>query len=260
MTDYSFVVDKLQTILNENDNISTLFFNKWGVDKKSFKLKITNPLTHGGYISKSISINNIEVDKDTTVLDIGPEMGLEVFMLSESAKKIIVCDPDQDNLMLIKLIAEKYVNNAGLNVGEIVEFRPLGFNNSDTFVIEEKNRYEGIVEKLGHSLPAFYNVSSSDAVRDITETKFDLVFVHKILTTITRSNTVDSYKVFRQAVDDILPLLENDGICSWTEPEFVFEQKQILSQLRYMNQLKYSVIDYQPKELPEKFIQLLIGK
>lgn len=257
MIDFQIVVDKLCNILENSPDLSKKFYFKWGVDGKNFRRKITDPLTHGGYISKMTSLNNLNLSGVNKILDIGPEMGLEVFMLSEIASSVVVCDPDQSNLDLIREIANHYINDRGQSINKIIDFRALGFNNNESFSVEEKNRYESIVKKLGHSLPAFYDVTSVEPLSNLKD-KFDLVFIHKILTTITRSGTEDPFEVFKKAVENIKELINSQGTCSWTEPEFVFEQKDILNNISKIRSVKIKVIEYIPTGLQEKFIQLLI--
>lgn len=256
MINFQVAVDKMCSILESNHDLSKRFYLKWGVESTNFRKKITDPLTHGGYISKMISLNNLKLSKTNKVLDIGPEMGLEVFMLSEFAENITVCDPDQSNLDLIKMIASHYVNDRGQSINEVAEFRALGFNNDESFSVEEKNRYESIVKKIGHSLPAFYEVTSVEPLSSLKD-KFDLVFIHKILTTITRSGKKDSFEVFKNALEDVRKLIGSRGICSWTEPEFVWEQKDIMNNISKIDGVKVRFVEYVPDGLPEKFVQLI---
>jgi len=258
MNDFGNVVNKMYEILLNDPILADNFYRKWGVRVSEFRQKITNPLTHGGYMSKITSINNLSIGKDTNLLDIGPEMGLEVFMFSEITDKIVVCDPDVSNLELIESIAKKYKNNSGVCVSSHMEFKPFGFGNDTDFIKKEMAMYGGIVNKLGHSLPAFYNVVSDESLSLLENKSFDLIFVHKILTTITRSQASRPFDVFYNAVVESMKLLNNGGVFSWTEPDFVWEQKEILDNFCKLKGIKVQRVEYE-KDLPEKFVQILMS-
>ncbi len=258
MIDFKIAIDKLCNVFDNNPGLSQKFYLKWGVDKKDFKRKIYNPLTHGGYMSKLISLNNLNLSEINSVLDIGPEMGLEVFMLSEFAKSITVCDPDQSNLDLIREMASHYINEKGEYINNFIEYRALGFNNNEVFSREEIKRYESIVNKLGHSLPAFYNVTSVDSINSL-RVRYDLIFIHKILTTITRLGDKKSFDVFIDAVENTKELMTSSGKCSWTEPEFVFDQKGILNNISKINGVNVKLLEYVPEGISEKFIQIILS-
>ncbi|OGD81328.1 hypothetical protein A2572_02295 [Candidatus Collierbacteria bacterium RIFOXYD1_FULL_40_9] len=260
MTDFLGVVEKIYNVLSEDHVLANEFYQKWGVSLADFKRKITDPLTHGGYVSKLKSIENLEIRKETSVLDIGPEMGLEVFMLAELTDKVTVCDPDVSNLKLISDIARKYIKDGGVRKGVLINFEPLGFGNDVDSIARERTMYNDIVEKLGHSLPAFYNIASERNLNILKEEMFDLIFIHKILTTITRSKAEKPFVVFCEAIEVIKKLLKVGGVCSWTEPEFVWEQKRVLNNLTKIKGVIVEKIEYHPKELPEKFVQLFIYK
>lgn len=258
MSDFSFVIDKIFNILKNDSDLAIEFKTKWGVELNDFRKKISDPLTHGGYISKISSLEKLHIKKNMTILDIGPEMGLEVYILSEFARQLTVCDPDEDNLKLINKIASKYKNEKDENISDFIEFKPLGFNNTEGVNKEEKIRYKNIISVLGHSLPTYYNVTSNRGISSLNRNSYDLIFIHKILTTITRSSSKNPFEIFKNAVDEISELLRVNGVCSWTEPEFVFLQKGILNKIGSIDNIRIKFNEYQPDELPEKYIQMLI--
>jgi hypothetical protein len=261
VNNFNNIIHKIHKILINDPPLAKDYYLKWGIDLKDFENKINDPLIHGGYISKMISVNNLDCPKDIVILDIGPEMGLEVFMLAEFAKRIVVCDPDKENLDLIGMLVKKYRNNECNLISDFIEFKPYGINNNEIFAITENKRYESIVNKLGHSLPTFYRVTSTEDIDKLENDKFDLIFIHKILTTITRSAEKNQDDIFFNAVRKLIIFLQKGGICSWTEPEFVFQQKGVIENINKLDDINYSIISYQPAELAETFMQFkIIGK
>lgn len=257
--DINTIIDNIYQILVKNKKISYYFYDKWGIKINEFKKKIIDPTTHGGYVSKKISISNLDINKKTKILDIGPEMGLEIFLLSELSDDITVCDPDKDNLILLKKITDKYINIKGEKIKSKITYKPYGIGNNNLFSITEKNRYKIIYNKLKHSLPAFYNVTSTKEINNLKPIKFDLIFIHKILTTISRSSE-DCYQLFKTTIFSLNDLLSKNGVISWTEPEFVLKQKNIINNLKIFNEFNYKIIKYKTKKLPERFVQLIFIK
>ena len=102
------VIKKMCISISSDDHLSDWYLRKWNIEAKNIANRLSAPTLHGGIYSKVKSLENLKVDKQSTALNIGPETGFEVFLLAELSNKVIICDPDEDNLELLKEIAKKY--------------------------------------------------------------------------------------------------------------------------------------------------------
>lgn len=245
------ITKKMSEAIISDNHLSKEYLKKWNIAPQDIVNQLSSAGLHGGIYSKVKSLNNLKIDENLTVLNIGPETGFEVFLLAELFGRVIVCDPDEDNLILLKKIACAYQTEAGIPASEKITFLPLGINNSDTFS-EEKRIYNSLKQFGCNSMPTFYNVTSKKEISDL-QIPVDLVFIHKILSTITRSASLKSEVVFSNAVQTLRTLLNKGGKISWTEPKAVWEQKKV--DLSLYEGLIY---EYELQKLEDTYIQIVI--
>lgn len=81
---------------------------------------------YGGYAVRRRLIQSIPVRPDDCVLDIGPEMGMECFLLAEVYKKVCVAEPDARTADLLRGIAENYYTEDRRRASTVLDIRRAG--------------------------------------------------------------------------------------------------------------------------------------
>jgi SAM-dependent methyltransferase len=81
---------------------------------------------YGGYRARHRLIAAVSVTADDCVLDIGPEMGMECFLLAEIYHKVIVAEPDARTVAVLRGLAEHYITEQGRKAKDILDIRPAG--------------------------------------------------------------------------------------------------------------------------------------
>ena len=81
---------------------------------------------YGGYRARRRLITSVPLVADSCVLDIGPEMGMECFLLAEVYRKVIVTEPDVRTAAVLQGLAEHYVTENGRKAANILDIRPAG--------------------------------------------------------------------------------------------------------------------------------------
>lgn len=254
------ILKKIKDVLTKHPHINEAYKRKWNIELPEVIQKLSSMDFHGGAHSKVISLKNMGYDQNLSVLNIGPETGFEVFLLAEVFGKVIVCDPDEDNLSLLKEMVKYY---EFINKPEF-KFIAAGLNNKET-AKRENEIYQSLKETSFKGFPTFYKISSTKEIKDI-DIKIDYIFIHKILSTISRSSYRKVSEIFNESVQNLLIKLKNGGRLSWTEPSFLYEQNGIkLNNLKSWVAKKLSVKNVIIKQyyLPvnkELFVQVIIIK
>jgi hypothetical protein len=229
------VPEKIADVLIDNEKIGNDFYKRWGIPPNQYVAKIRSNELHGGFESKLKSISNLVVHPNMTIMNIGPEMGIESFMMAELADKVYVCDPDSTILKLVNDIACQYICENGEKSSKKMEFLHAGFK-IDEVNSKDREQYKSINSILNHALPTYYDVDSTKEIESLSF-KVDIVFIHKILTTLTRFSPPNSdLDIVSYIIDVLADKLNSHGIISWTEPSFVWE-KYLLKNKKIYNQL-----------------------
>ncbi len=251
------VIRKIQQIVEEDNALQEKFYDKWGIKSKQIGARLLDNGLHGGAWSKLNSIKNLNINEKSKVLNIGPEIGVESFMLAELCKNIYVADPDDSSLKILEAISNKYVTEANISAKSILSFINSGFKMSPKKISSEKRNYTSVRETLGNSLPTYYDIQNNSLIRDINH-KYDLIFVHKIITTLSRFTDNTFEEVFINCVNVLIPLLDSRGRVSWTEPRsLIFKAGEYL---KNMKDIELEVIEYPIPILDEKYIQYVISR
>lgn len=245
------VLEKMSFSISSEHHLSDLYFRKWNIESKNIIDCLSASGLHGGIYSKVRSLANLKVNKHLTVLNIGPETGFETFLLVELFNKVLVCDPDEDNLKLLEEIAKRYQTEKGVLANKRITFLPFGINNKSTFS-EEKRIYNSLKESGLNSMPTFYNITSKKEIANLRE-KFDTVFIHKVLSTMTRSSNIRPDIVFKNAVQILRRKINKNGQISWTEPDAIWGQKDII--LKFC---RGSIYKYKLADINETYVQIVI--
>lgn len=251
------VLKKVANVISSNPKIANRFLKKWGIQSDQIEHKLGDQGLHGGVYSKIKSINNIKrsILQDSKILDIGPETGIEVFLLSEFGADVWVCEPDVDNLKLLKSISKKYVTSAGKVAFRQLHFKRVGFRLTKNKLASEQRNFLSVFKVIKTGLPTYYNIPEDMEKFSNISTKFDIVFVHKVLTTLSRFSTKPIEEIFTEAVKELWPSVAVKGIVSWTEPASLFD---IISRISLPGKSKK--IEYTIPNVKEKYVQFIIKK
>lgn len=247
------VLNKISSILISNKDLGDQYFHKWGIRPIDFCSKISSPLFHGGIGSKIKSIKNILHFQTDSVLNIGPETGFEAFYLSEIYPNVIICDPDEDNLLLLKTIADNYRLENGSFASSKMIFFPYGLNNTDTSFQELRN-YQTVKTYQSSGMPTFYNVTSVQEINQLSN-NIDLIFIHKILSTITRFSQKSSVDIFIECITQLSSKLSPQGVISWTEPQKIWKQNHIDFNI-LCNSFQIKIYNYKLPKINEIYTQV----
>lgn len=81
---------------------------------------------YGGYEIRRKLVEAVTVNPEDRVLDIGPEMGMECFLLAEAYNKVLVAEPDVVTADLLREIAMYYYTEDGRKASEALDIRRAG--------------------------------------------------------------------------------------------------------------------------------------
>lgn len=250
---------KIAAILEKNRVIAELFYKRWGILPSDFEAKIRTNELHGGFESKLLSIKNLPIHNSDTITVIGPEIGIEAFMFAELAYRVYIYDPDSTILELIKKISNHYTCYDGTLAKDKFAYFHAGFR-INKVNLKDKQQYESVQKILNHALPTYYNVDSLQEIQDVL-IESDTIFIHKILTTLTRFCSDSSSE---DIATYIIRILKNrskkNTIISWTEPDFVWKKFF----LNYPNTLldtsttKKRMIAYPLSQCTDTYVQYIL--
>ena len=111
--------NKFLMAIVENDELANAYFERFGIacfEKTPEEIwwqlvdKLSN---YGGYEVRRRLIECVEIRPGDCVLDIGPETGMECFLLAEVYHKVLVAEPDAITPHLLRGIAEYYYTDDG---------------------------------------------------------------------------------------------------------------------------------------------------
>ena len=243
------VLRKLKDILYVNDILAERFFKKWGVTREDISFQLNDFGLHGGLWSKNKSIENLSLDGNEKVLNIGPEIGTESLMLAEIFSNVHVADPDIVSLSLLKDISKKYTIESGISAHKVIKFLNYGFWMSTEKIMLEQKNYAAVQDTLGRGLPTYYNLNNTKNVKNLDQ-KYDVIFIHKILTTLKRFTKNSYEETFSNCVSVLKPLLQRKGYISWTEPSDLLPERKTTIEKTNSKKLVYKI-----PELNEEYAQ-----
>lgn len=101
---------------------------------------------YGGYKARIKLIKCVPVIRDELVLDVGPEMGMECFLLAEVYDRVLVAEPDARTFRVLTGLAEHYLTEDGRKSAEVLDIRYAGIipPNSDSLKITADGKETGI--------------------------------------------------------------------------------------------------------------------
>lgn len=135
---------------------------------------------YGGYGAKRRLIESIPVEPDDIVLDIGPEMGMECFLLTEVYKKVLVAEPEARTCEILQKIASHYTTEKGTKASEILAIKRAGIIPVDSaeLVIRPDGRSTGIY--------AFDGIGAKDIAQVFGKHFANRIFCNHVVQVIPR--------------------------------------------------------------------------
>lgn len=112
--------------------IAEAYFERFGVFYKSrapeqIVGQIIDKLSnYGGYRIRRSLVKSVQIRQDDCVLDIGPEMGMECFLLAEVYNRVLVAEPDVYTADLLKEVAKYYITENGRRASEVIVIQRAG--------------------------------------------------------------------------------------------------------------------------------------
>jgi hypothetical protein len=108
---------------------------------------------YGGYRTRRRLLETVPVVRNDTILDIGPEMGMECFMLAEVYGKVLVAEPDGRTAEVLEELAKHYITEDGRKAADVIEIKRAGIIPHGTVSL---TNCEGVPTG-----PVFYNASGA---------------------------------------------------------------------------------------------------
>ncbi len=124
--------DKYLFAIIEDWELAKVYFDRFGIEyiKKTQEETLSQLVdylsAYGGHEVRHKLINCIEIQPNDCVLDIGPEMGMECFLLAEVYNKVLVAEPDAVTPHLLKVIAEHYYTEDGRRASDVLDIQRAG--------------------------------------------------------------------------------------------------------------------------------------
>lgn len=249
------VISKMKKILSTNPSLAQRFFNKWSITIDNIDTQLSDYGLHGGTWSKKKSLENLNLKGSEKILNIGPEIGTEVFMLAELAANtsdVHILDPDSTSLTLLKDISKLYITESNIQANKILKFFAYGFQMTPEKIFLEQENYKAVHTTLGRGLPTFYNLETSKSLRELDQ-KYDVIYVHKILTTLKRFTDNSFTSVFSTSVSELKILLQKKGFISWTEPSSLISDDKVMVEGFNVERLVYRI-----PEINEEYSQYIL--
>jgi hypothetical protein len=130
---------------------------------------------YGGYKVRRKLIEAIPIKQDECVLDIGPQMGMECFLLAEVYNRVLVAEPDALTAGLLKNIAEYYQTEDGKKASDVLDIRRAG-------IIPVGSTDLAVLSKEGPIGPGLeYDARGAASIEDTFGRNFaDRIFCHQI--------------------------------------------------------------------------------
>lgn len=144
---------KFFSAVMKNEKLAVAYCERFGIVyfEKTWEeiwLQFVNKLSnYGGYNVRRKLIECVEIRPGECVLDIGPETGMEVFLLAEVYHKVLVAEPDSTTPYLLRGIANFYYTDDGRKASDVLDIQRMGIipPNSSRWKISRAPKPSGIV-------------------------------------------------------------------------------------------------------------------
>lgn len=158
--------DKFLSAIVENGELARAYFERFGIayfektpEEIGWQLvdKLSN---YGGYEVRRRLIECVEIRPGDCVLDIGPETGMECFLLAEVYRKVLVAEPDNTTPHLLRGIAEHYYTDDGRKASDVLDIQRTGIipPNSTWFTTNQDTKPSDLVEFNARDAPDIHEI------------------------------------------------------------------------------------------------------
>jgi hypothetical protein len=223
------------------------FTHKWGLERLADIDDLLRNNVQGGYDSHKHTM--LSAPTGGTVLNLGPGMGFCVFLLSELFDSVFVAEPDQENCTLLNRIAHHYETHKNKKAREIVTVYHAGISITAAAVDYWKTKRELMKKRNLQGSILNFSIEGASELQEIMPEKVDRLYLHKVLSSLSISNT------FAAIISQSRLFLKEDGVITWSEPGYVFEDllqveepntlETVLKDVLEKNQLVFHLKNYQ---------------
>jgi hypothetical protein len=159
---------------------------------------------YGGFRTRRRLLEIVPVNRDDTILDIGPEMGTECFLLAEVYRKVLVAEPDGRTAAVLAALARHYVTEDGRNAGDVIEIKQAGIIPPGTATLTNG---EG-----GSRGPVYYDASGARDILAVFGSRcVRRIYLNHLAVMVPREPKI---KVLLAALDAIC---DDGGVITWCD-------------------------------------------
>jgi len=125
-------LDKFFTALEEDPHLRDAYFARFDphfipYSPEESRAALLISLTfYGGYRMRRRLTLAVPIIPNDIVLDIGPEMGTECFILAEVYRKVLVAEPEYQTAEILRELAKHYTTDDGHKASDILEIGRAG--------------------------------------------------------------------------------------------------------------------------------------
>jgi len=211
LPDEKCFLDKFMSAVKEDEELKKAYFARFDAyynaefPERSCENIIAALSFYGGYRAKRRLIESIPIKENDSVLDIGPEMGVECFLLAEVYEKVIVAEPDAKTCEFLQKIASHYVTEKGAKASEILDIKRAGIIPADA---------SGLVVDLVGTSTGVYAFDARDA-KDIGEV-FGKGFADRVICNHIVQVMPKEPKL-KTLLEDLAACLKKGGWITWAD-------------------------------------------
>ena len=196
--------------------VESRFLSKWGLADLDELGGLLRNNVQGGYESYVRSI--LATPATSTVLSVGPGMGLAELLLAEIHPAVFVAEPDADNCELIRQVSGHYVTERGAHSGDILTLLHAGLAITEGAIRHWNEKRDALRRRGARGSILNFSVDTTRELRDALSQAVDRVYLHKVLSSLSVATT------FQKSLGEIASFLSRGGVATWAEPEYIFRE------------------------------------
>jgi hypothetical protein len=203
-------LDKFFTALEEDVKLRDAYYQRFDPDYVSYSPEdsredILLALSfYGGYRTRRRLIEAVPIIPDGIVLNIGPEMGTESFMLAELYNRVLVAEPDARTAEILSELTRHYKTEDGRNASDIIRVEQAGVVPVGAFILSN-------CDGVPHG-PVHYDASGARDVHDV----FGDHFAHRIFLNHLALMMPQEPKL-EVLLQSLAAYCRNDGSITWCD-------------------------------------------
>lgn len=222
------------------------FLTKWGQEKLSDVYAILSNNVQGGYDSHKQSM--LAAPTGGAVLNIGPGMGFCVFLLSRLYDSVFVAEPDSESCSLIERVAGHFPVSENRKASDVVTVFHAGLSISDDAVRYWDMKQQLMKKRKLKGSILNFDIKGARELSGVFDGKVSRIYLHKVLSSLSIANR------FENIISQCVSFLETDGVLTWSEPRYIFEDilspegdgdlREILTGVFDTLNMRFEIIDY----------------